>query len=103
MKRLLRLLTGIALLTVLAGCASNMMRDVGSQEVSPPAPDKVKVVFMRTSFVAGAIGAEVFEVVDGKLNFIGALPMGKKVCTRRPRGRRCSWPTAPPPTSCWAT
>lgn len=88
MKRLPRLLTGIALLTALTGCASNMMRDVGSQEVSPPAPDKVKVVFMRTSFVAGAIGAEVFEVVDGKLNFIGALPMGKKVVYETTPGKK---------------
>jgi hypothetical protein len=88
MKRPLTLLTGIALLTALAGCASNVMREVGSQEISPPAPDKVKVVFMRTSFVAGAIGAEVFEVVDGKLNFIGALPMGKKVVHETTPGKK---------------
>jgi len=88
MKRPLTLLTGIALLTALAGCASNVMREVGSQEISPPAPDKVKVVFMRTSFVAGAIGAEVFEVVDGKLNFIGALPMGKKVVYETTPGKK---------------
>jgi hypothetical protein len=88
MKRPLTLLTGIALLTALAGCASNVMRAVGSQEISPPAPDKVKVVFMRTSFVAGAIGAELFEVVDGKLNFIGALPMGKKVVYETTPGKK---------------
>jgi hypothetical protein len=88
MKRPLTLLTGIALLTALAGCASNVMREVGSQEISPPAPDKVKVVFMRTSFVAGAIGAEVFEVVDGKLNFVGALPMGKKVVYETTPGKK---------------
>ncbi len=88
MRRLLRLLTGIALLTALSGCASGVMREVGSQEISPPAPDKVKVVFMRTSFVAGAIGAEVFEVVDGKLNFIGALPMGKKVVYETTPGKK---------------
>ena len=79
MTKLLTILTGIALLAVLSGCASNLMREVESQEIRPPAPDKVKVVFMRTSFVAGAIGAELFEVIDGNLNFIGALPMGKKV------------------------
>jgi hypothetical protein len=88
MKRPLTLLTGIALLTALAGCASNVMREVGSQEISPPAPDKVKVVFMRTSFVGGAIGAEVFEVVDGKLNFVGALPMGKKVVYETTPGKK---------------
>jgi hypothetical protein len=79
MKKLLTMLAGIALFAVLSGCASNLMREVESQEIRPPTPDKVKVVFMRTSFVAGAIGAELFEVVDGKLNFIGALPMGRKV------------------------
>ena len=88
MKRPLTLLTCVALLTALAGCASTVMREVGSQEISPPAPDKVKVVFMRTSHVASAIGAEVFEVVDGKLNFIGALPMGKKVVYETTPGKK---------------
>jgi hypothetical protein len=45
-------------------------------------------VFMRTSFVAGAIGAELFEAVDGKLNFIGALPMGKKVVYETTPGKK---------------
>ena len=57
---------------------------------------------MRTSFVGGAIGgAEVFEVVDGKLNFIGALPMGKKVVgTRATPGKKDLFMAyeAPPPT-----
>jgi hypothetical protein len=88
MNKPLTLLTGVALLTLLASCASNLMREVGSQEISQPGPDKVKVVFMRTSFVAGAIGAELFEVVDGKLNFVGALPMGKKVVYETTPGKK---------------
>ena len=79
MNKLLTMLTSIALLTVLSGCASSLMKAVDSQEIRPPAPDKVKVVFMRTSFVSSAIGAELFEVVDGKLSFIGALPKGNKI------------------------
>jgi hypothetical protein len=34
---------------------------------------------MRSSIVAGAIGCELFEVVDGELKFIGQLPTGNKV------------------------
>jgi hypothetical protein len=39
----------------------------------------VKIVFMRTSMVAGAIGCDLFEVVDGDLRYIGQLPTGNKV------------------------
>jgi len=88
MTKLLTALPGIALLAVLSGCGSNLMRNVESQEIRPPAPDKVNVVFMRTSFVAGAIGAEIFEVVDGQLNFIGALPMGKKIVYETTPGKK---------------
>ena len=88
MNRLLSMFTGMAFLAVLSGCASNLMKEVGSQEISPPAPDKVKVVFMRTSFVASAIGAELFEVVDGKLNFIGALPKGNKIVYETKPGKK---------------
>lgn len=79
MNKLLTMLSGVTLLAVLSGCASGLMKEVGSQEIRAPAPDKVTVVFMRTSFVSSAIGAELFEVVDGKLNFIGALPKGNKI------------------------
>jgi len=61
-----------------SGCAS-VMRPAASEQVSAPGPDKAKVVFMRTSFVAGAIGCDLFEVIDGKLHYIGQLPTGNKV------------------------
>jgi hypothetical protein len=55
------------------------MRPATSEQVSAPGADKAKVVFMRTSFVAGAIGCDLFEVVEGQLRYIGQLPMGNKV------------------------
>jgi len=55
------------------------MKASASEQVSAPGPDKAKVVFMRTSFVAGAIGCDLFEVIDGKLHYIGQLPTGNKV------------------------
>lgn len=79
MGKLLRMFACVVLLPALTGCASALMTEAPSQEIRPPAPDKAKVVFMRTSFVASAIGAELFEVVNGDLKFIGALPKGNKV------------------------
>jgi hypothetical protein len=67
-----------ALVLILPGCAT-LMRDAPSQQISGSVPDMAKFVFMRTSFVAGAIGCDLFEVVDGDLRFIGQLPMGSKL------------------------
>jgi hypothetical protein len=48
-------------------------------EVSSPPSDKAVIVFMRSSFVASAIGAEVFEINNGELELVGALPNGSKI------------------------
>jgi len=64
---------------LMSGCAADLMRPAPSEQLSAPAADKAQVVFMRTSFVAGAIGCELFEVVNGELRFIGQLPYGNKV------------------------
>lgn len=64
---------------IMSGCASNLMRPAASEQISAPGAGKAKVVFMRTSFVAGAIGCDVFEVVNGELRFIGQLPYGNKI------------------------
>lgn len=77
MKKLL-LAAVVALPVFLTGCAS-VMRDAPSQTVTPPAPDKAKIVFMRSSMVAAAIGCDLFEVVNGELRYIGQLPTGNKV------------------------
>jgi uncharacterized protein YceK len=70
-----------------SGCAS-VMRDAPSQEISRSSPDKAKVVFMRTSMVAGAIGCDLFEVVNGELRFIGQLPTGNKVAFETTPGKK---------------
>jgi hypothetical protein len=88
MSKLLRVLSCTAFLTVLSGCASSLMTEAPSQEIRAPAPDKVKVVFMRTSFVASAIGAEIFDVTNGQLNFIGALPKGNKIVYETTPGQK---------------
>jgi hypothetical protein len=77
MKRLL-LAVAIAIPAFLMGCAS-VMREAPSQTITPPAPEKAKIVFMRSSMVAGAIGCDLFEVVNGELRYIGQLPTGNKV------------------------
>jgi hypothetical protein len=70
----------VVLAATMAGCASpGVMTASRSQEIPAGAPDKAQVVFMRTSMVAGAIGADLFEVVDGQLRFIGALGVGDKI------------------------
>jgi hypothetical protein len=77
MKRLL-LAAAIAVPVLLMGCAS-VMREASSQTITPPAPEKAKIVFMRSSMVAAAIGCDLFEVVNGELRYIGQLPTGNKV------------------------
>jgi hypothetical protein len=72
---------------ILSGCAS-VMRDAPSQQVSPSSPDKAKVVFMRSSMVAAAIGCDLFEVVNGELKFIGQLPTGNKVAYETTPGKK---------------
>lgn len=68
-----------AIAVLISGCAAGLMRPAASEQVPAAAPDKAQVVFMRSSIVAGAIGCELFEVVNGELKFIGQLPTGNKV------------------------
>jgi hypothetical protein len=82
--------TAVALAAVCllaSGCAS-VMREAPTQTVSQAGSDKVKVVFMRTSFVAGAIGCDLFEVVNGELKFIGQVAMGNKVVYETTPGKK---------------
>jgi len=79
MKALRAAVAVTAVGVLLSGCAAGLMRPAPGEQVSAPAPDKAKIVFMRTSFVAGAIGCELFEVVNGELHLIGQLPYGNKV------------------------
>jgi len=76
-----------ALAVLTSGCAG-LMRDAPSQQVTQPAPDKAKVVFMRSSMVGAAIGCDLFEVVNGELKFIGQLPTGNKVVYETTPGKK---------------
>lgn len=78
MKRIITVLALTAAVLGLPGCAT-LMREAPSQQLTAPRAGTAKIVFMRTSFVAGAIGCDLFEVVNGELRFIGQLPMGNKV------------------------
>ncbi|MGD8784728.1 MAG: hypothetical protein PVG75_09825 [Thioalkalispiraceae bacterium] len=63
---------------MLIGCGGTMIT-APSQQLKAPPTGKATIVFMRTSFVAGAIGAEVFETTGGELKFVGNLAMGTKI------------------------
>lgn len=77
-----------AVVLLMTGCASNLMKPSDSGEVQAPPSDKATVVFMRTSFVASGVGVEMFEIVDGELEFIGALPSGNKIAHKTTEGRK---------------
>lgn len=65
---------------VLGGCATaNLMDEAASNKIVPPPADKAAIVFMRTSFVAGAINAEIIEIENDELKLVGGLPTGNKV------------------------
>ena len=70
-----------------SGCAG-LMRDAPTQQIGQSRPDEAKVVFMRSSMVAAAIGCDLFEVVNGELKFIGQLPTGNKVAYETTPGRK---------------
>jgi hypothetical protein len=73
---------------LLSGCGGALMRDAPSQEVTRASSDKAKIVFMRSSMVAAAIGCELFEVVNGDLRLIGQLPTGNKVAYETTPGKK---------------
>jgi hypothetical protein len=87
MKRILLALIVAACALALPGCAT-LMRESASQQITPPSPGMAKIVFMRSSFVAGAIGCDLFEAVNGDLRFIGQLPTGNKVAYETTPGEK---------------
>jgi len=79
----------IALL-FLVGCggSSALMKPSANQNITPASKKKAKIVFMRTSFVAGASNAELFEIEKGKIKFIGSIPMGSKIVHETTPGKK---------------
>jgi len=81
---------------VLSGCAGSLMRDASTQEIAAATQGQSKVVFMRSSIVLAAVGCDMFEVVDGELQYIGQLPTGKKLVYETTPGKKVfmAWGTA---------
>lgn len=96
MNKLLRILSCISLLFALAGCVSSpLMTEVASQETRPPAPDKVKIVFMRPSPTGGGVLYDLFDVVDGQLNFVGELARQTKMVYETTPGQKVFMASSP--------
>lgn len=72
-----RFALALVLLSLLSGCATLMQPS--TQSAAATDASRAKVVFMRSSVVAGAVGAELFEVNGGDLKMIGQLPTGNKI------------------------
>ncbi|WP_406667496.1 hypothetical protein [Gallaecimonas sp. GXIMD1310] len=76
---MLKKLLIIASVLLFSGCASNPMAVSASQKIQPPENDKAQVVFMRSSFLGGAINASLYDVTDGTIKFIGIVSNGTKI------------------------
>ena len=64
---------------LLAGCASNPMDPVADQTRPAAAPDQAQVVFMRDAYTGKAIVSSLYDVTDGKTQFIGVMANGTKI------------------------
>lgn len=75
---------------ILTGCggSSSLMVKSSPQTVPAPDPAMATIVFMRSSFVGGAVNVELFEIENGNLKFIGSLPNGTKIAHRTTPGSK---------------
>ena len=90
MNSLIKRVSVLTLFAFLVGCggSSVLMKPSVNQSISPASKQKAKIVFMRTSFVAGAINAELFEIAKGKMKFIGSIPYGSKISYETTPGKK---------------
>ena len=79
MKIKLRTLILVFAVLLVGACSSNLMLVSPSGIIDSPETNKAVIVFMRSSFVASAIGAELFEIKNGELELVGALPNDSKI------------------------
>ena len=82
----LRIFTLIAIILV-SGCASNPMVISPKQELRKPMNNEAQVIFMRSSFVGGAINASLYEVTNGEIKFIGVIADGTKISYKTTQGQ----------------
>jgi len=88
MTKSLKYLSIIVSFVLLQGCSSGLMKPSESGMIGSPENDMATVVFMRSSFVASAIGVEVFEIENGEMEFVGALPNGNKIAHKTTPGHK---------------
>lgn len=89
MKKILAFILTAGLTLLLVGCASSVMTKAPSPDLKPPPAGMAEIVFMRDSFVAGAIGCDLLEVdKSGKLKFIGVVANGTKIAYLTPPGHK---------------
>jgi len=90
MNNLMRKISVLVMFVFLAGCggSSALMKPSANQNITPASKQKAKIVFMRTSLVAGAINAELFEIEKGEIKFIGSIPMGSKIVYETTPGKK---------------
>jgi len=78
----------LVLVTLGLGACGGTMMKAPTQQIKPPSSGKATIVFMRTSFVAGAIGVEMLETTKGDLKFVGNLAMGDKIAYETTPGKK---------------
>ena len=90
MSAILKKISVLFVFLFLAGCggSSALMKPSVNQNIKPASKKMAQIVFMRTSFVAGAINAELFEIANGKMKFIGSIPMGSKIVHKTTPGKK---------------
>ena len=77
-------LVGTLLLT---GCSS-MMQPVDNPVIQASPHDSAQVVFMRSAFTGKAIDASLYDVTDGKTQFVGILGNDTKIAYPTVAGHR---------------
>lgn len=81
MRKSIRVIGLLAFTLLLSACASERMRelDLAPPLVIAPAADKATVVFLRPSYLGGAIQSSVFDISDGAIELVGIVSAGRKV------------------------
>ena len=64
---------------LLSGCVNNPMTPVADQTLQQAPADAVQVVFMRDAYTGKAIIASLYDVTDGKTQFVGVMANGTKI------------------------
>jgi hypothetical protein len=78
-KMFKKLSIGLVFVWLLSGCQSTLMERATEQVLTNAKSGKAQVVFMRSSFVGGAIQASIFDVTKPEPKFIGILSNKTKI------------------------